>query len=199
MAVTFAILGGLALWYWGAPNQELLNPREDDAEDILADLPPARADFQEIAERYIHGIRDGNCEAAIELTWWMRERLRRNEEAETPLASQAVRDELCASIQRDDPDGFAITVEGIDDQYVLTPSMEYTILGADAGAVNLAKAPAERVWVEVRYPADGPAPRDENDSTVRVLRVGINISADGYVLKAGIQGNLDIEVPPVDK
>lgn len=199
VALVFAALGGLALWYWGAPNQELLNPRESDVEDPLSNLPAARAEFQEIAERYIAGIRDGNCAQVIDLTWWMQERLRRNAESATPQPSQVVRDELCASIQRDDPDGFKLSVEGIDDQYVLTPGIEYTIIGADEGAANLAKLPAERVWAEIRYRADESTPRDENDRAIRVLRVGINISADGYVLKAGIRGNLDIDVPSVAK
>jgi len=45
----------------------------------------------------------------------------------------------------------------------------------------------------VSYPAPTQSLKDENGTPIKWLRVGVNVSADGYVLKAGVIGNLEID------
>src|SRR5690606_8993551 len=106
-----------------------------------------------------------------------------------------LRAEMCATLERADREGYRLTVEGMDDAYLLAPAATYTILGADQGASGLAKNPIERVWMQMDYTTAGVVPRDVNDVPIATLRIGINISADGQVLKAAIRGNLEIDLP----
>jgi hypothetical protein len=57
----------------------------------------------------------------------------------------------------------------------------------------LSKPVQERVWLLVTYPAADRALCDETGKAIRSIRVGVNVSPDSYVVKAGVVGNLDID------
>jgi len=147
-----------------------------------------------IALRYAAAVQEGNDAEVIRMTWWMTERLERvrmatdNEEAwETAYQG------LCKQIGEWSVEGSQIRPEGIEDQYIFVPGATFEVAGVDAGRTNLAKEVGERTWIRVTYPVRSRAPRDRAGEAIRRLTVGVNVSRDGYVLKSGVIGNLDIE------
>ena len=196
IAIAFIAFGGLTLWYWGAPNQDFLDQQEryrrsrDGGEVAAAETPDSQA--LRIAERYLSGVRTGACSQGIALTLWMQERL----ESASGLGrdnERAAMQDLCESIKDRTMEANRLRPEGIEDQYVFTPLAQIETAGVDTGREDLIKPVMERVWFIASYPVPTQALRDENGTPIKSLRVGINVSSDGYVLKAGVIGNLEID------
>lgn len=196
----FAAFGLFSLWYWGAPNEGFLKQQEeyrraldgDDAEGVEAE----NSEAARIAFQYVSAVQSGVCARAIELTWWMQERLQFAAKNSGDGESMA-RQELCDSITVRARGGNRLRSEGVEDQYVFTPMANVEVAALDPGRQDLAKPPMERVWLRVSYPVPTQALHDENGRPIKSLRVGMSLSSDGYVLKAGAIGNLEIDFDSV--
>lgn len=192
----FAAFGLFSLWYWGAPNENFLRQQEEYRRSIDAYEPESgeagNSEAARIALEYVSAVQTGVCVRAIELTWWMQERLRFVAENSRDEKS-AARQELCDSITSRATGGNRLRPEGVEDQYVFAPMAKVEVAALDAGRQDLAKPPMERVWLRVSYPVPTQALHDENGTPIKSLRVGMSLSTDGYVLKAGATGNLEID------
>ena len=196
VAIAFAALGGLALWYWGAPNQDFLDQQEryrrshDGGEATATETPDSQA--LRIAKRYLSALQNGACAQVIELTWWMQERLHSASDLGRDNVGAAMQD-LCESIRDRTMEANRLRPAGIEDQYVFAPLAQVEVTGVDIGREDLVKPVMERVWMKVSYPVPTQALRDENGTPIKSSRVGVNVSSDEYVLKAGVIGNLEID------
>jgi hypothetical protein len=199
LVISFALFGVFSFYYWGSPTQKIkesiqLNKESSDTDEHLSEaLHPAR--YRSIAESYIRAFQAENCAEITRLTWWMQERLLFLQE-QTLDETERTRalEEMCTEVRRDRTAPHLLTVEGIADQYVLTPQSTFDILGADQSTDKLAKPAAERVWVRVSYPNKAVALKDGKTNPIKSLVIGIHISTDEYILKAGIRGNIEIDL-----
>ena len=189
VVIAFALFGGLSLWYWGPPNASIrssplwIPPAPEELEAIPEE------ELNELARRaldYADAMRNGQCEEVARMTLWIQERLRH-------LGTNTPDTDFCEEIRRRTPQGNQITDGGIEDQYLFVPGVEIVPIAVDTGRTDLARPVAQRTWLRVRYPMKSQALRDGTGVPIHSLRVGVNMTADGYVLKAGVLGNLDIE------
>jgi hypothetical protein len=201
MAVGAGAVAGLAAW-WCVSSSLSERPiipvrvtaRILPAGDAATELQAGESIYVESpATRYAQALQENNFDAVIDMTWWMHERLRFSETSLTPPQSLAgVRGELAAGLRRT-IEGNRLRPEGIEDQYIFAPGVELDVVAADAGRNDLVKPAAERVWFRVTYPFAARAPRDEAGRPIRSLVAGVNVSQDGWILKAGVLGNLEID------
>lgn len=194
--IGLAALGGFSLWYWGAPNEQFLQQQEQYRQSrdggVVAPGEVPVSESADIAQRYISAVQAGDCARAIELTWWMQERLRFAMKSGEGAQGPAMED-LCNSLKDRTAEGNYLLLEGIEDQYVFAPMAKVEVSGLDGGRQDLVKPVIERVWMLVSYPVPTQALRDENGTPIKSLIAGVNVSTDGYVLKAGVIGNLEID------
>lgn len=147
-----------------------------------------------VAWRYALAVRDSNCAEVIRMTLWMNERLDRVRAAHGDSEElEAAREALCRQIVHRAVEGNQLTAEGVEDQYIFAPGVELHLVGMDEGAAGLRRPVAERSWIRVTYPNRRRALRDQEGQPIRSIVVGVNVSQDGYVLKAGFIGNLDVD------
>jgi hypothetical protein len=100
---------------------------------------------------------------------------------------------LVESLQESAPEGNQLRFEGIEDQYVFSPAATLEIAGTDGGRSDLERPAAYRIWILVTYPERRWALLDPDRLAIRSLRVGVNVTHDGFVLKANVIGNLDVQ------
>ncbi len=194
VAIAIVALGGLSLWYWGSPNQDFLEQQElyrrsRDGVDA-ADTPDSRG--TRIAERYVSAYQSRACSQVIELTWWMQERLHAVSGLGPEERGAAMAD-LCELVKDRSMEANRLRPLGTEDQYIFAPLAQIEVTGVDDGREDLVKPVMERVWMRVSYPVPTQALRDETGVAIKSLRVGLNVSSDEYVLKAGAIGNLEID------
>ncbi|MFP4192230.1 MAG: hypothetical protein ACLFU6_09190 [Candidatus Hydrogenedentota bacterium] len=147
-----------------------------------------------VAWRYALAVRDNNCAEVIRMTLWMNERLdgvraAHGDSEELEAAWKA----LCRRISLRAIEGNQLTAEGVEDPYIFAPGVDLELMGVDKGAAGLKRPVAERSWIKVTYPDQGRALRDDEGRPIRSIVVGINVSQDGYILKAGVIGNLEVD------
>ncbi|MCP4642621.1 MAG: hypothetical protein GY851_19405 [bacterium] len=153
-----------------------------------------------IAGEYVRAVCDGRTDRVIELTQWMRERIEHVRMADgTSETLSEARDELAHRLTVRKVECNQLRQEGIEDQYVLAPGTEIVPIAVDEGRKDLAKPTAQRVWFRVSYPRPDRALRDVEGRPVRSVVVGVNVSEDGLVLKAGVAGNLDVNLASVTR
>jgi len=177
---TFIKQGGVGLRYSGTSPEAVEEKREGTIE-------------QSIAWQYATAYQEGNWDRVLALTLWAQERLQLVAEEEGEDAAAKERDVLRAAF------GTRTLVEnylrdtGVEDQYVFAPGSRIGFDSVDEGREDLELPAATRTWLKVTYPAREKALLDRESVPIHSLRVGINVSHDGYVLKANIVGNLDID------
>lgn len=146
------------------------------------------------AEAYAAALRAGEYDKVVDLTCWMQERLLRvqyqaaiteNRLSEHAELVQLLRDKTLA--------GNVLRIEGVEDQYVFAPAVHVECVRVDPGRNDLERPTRSRTWLRVAYPAQHNALRNESGAPVKALTVGVNVSKEGYVLKANVIGNLDID------
>ncbi len=150
-----------------------------------------------IAIQYARALQEGRADEVIRMTHWMQERLKRVRlRSNAPEELEAAREELRRDIQTRTLEGNRLRREGVEDKYIFKPGATFEVIGVDAREDARGDALAcpvkERTWLRVVYPSPVTALRDEAGRPVRSIVVGVNVSADGYVLKAGILGNMEI-------
>lgn len=147
-----------------------------------------------VAWRYALAVRDSNCAEVTRMTLWMNERLDRVRAAHGDSEElEAARQALCRQITHRAIEGNQLTAEGVEAQYIFAPGVDLELIGVDKGAPGLKRPVAERSWIRVTYPHRGRALRDDEGRPIRSIVVGINVSQDGYILKAGVIGNLEVD------
>ncbi|MFO7774229.1 MAG: hypothetical protein R6W89_00385 [Candidatus Hydrogenedentota bacterium] len=147
-----------------------------------------------VAWRYALAVRDSNCAEVTRMTLWMNERLDRVRAAHGDSEElEAARQALCRQITHRAIEGNQLTAEGVEAQYIFAPGVDLELIGVDKGTAGLKRPVAERSWIRVTYPHRGRALRDDEGRPIRSIVVGINVSQDGYILKAGVIGNLEVD------
>lgn len=185
---------GLMVWWGGSPYASY-RVAWLDAEKTVSD-PVIPADC--IAMRYAEAVQEGDCDEIIRMTWWITERLQRLESlGSSPTSLEAARAGICEQVQDRGVEGRRLRREGVEDQYVFAPGASIEPIHVDVGRTDLAKPVHDRTWVRVIYPAPERALLDEAGRPIRSIAVGVNVSKDGYVLKAGVIGNLDVGLSSV--
>lgn len=194
VAILFGVIGGLCLWYWGAPNADILNKPPPSQKVQKSGTSEGDKSAAAPALRYAAAWQEGNCEEIVTMTWWMQERL--NHVRSLSGDGEAVRSaeiELCADIQRHLPEKNELTPEGILDQYLFSRNTTIEVARVSEGRDDLAKPTKQSSWLQLTYQERDRAPRDESGNPIRSLDVAIYLSENGYVLKAGILGNAEID------
>ena len=195
-AIMMGALGGWGMWYWGAPIMSAQQLSATQAAPQLAAPEEAAPSGPavEAALRYAEAVALGDCPDVIARTNWVQDRLayvRRTEG--TAEADAAARDAFCQELSVRSTEGNQLTLEGVGDQYVFRPGAEWTALAVEPGSPGLERPAQARVWFRVEFPEVVRALRDTGGHPIRYIDAAVHLSADGRVLKAGVEGNLEID------
>ena len=152
------------------------------------------------AMAFARALQSNDCDEVIRLTAWMSDRLRRVAlESSDPAYVAKARKKLCEKILARPYEDNVLRKEGIEDQFVFAPGTQIEVVSKDEGRTDLRAPVAERVWIRVTYPRRETAPlapvapESPDMKPVRQWIVGVNIARqDAQVLKAAVQGNLEI-------
>ena len=146
------------------------------------------------ALRYVAAFQKAKWDDVIDVTCWMQERLLRVQmEHADPSARESARARLRERLDTRSLEENQLRAEGVEDQYVFTPDAVVVTVAVDEGQTKLERAVKSRTWFRVTYPARNRALRDDKGIPIRSVTVGVNVSADGFVLKSNVIGNLDID------
>ena len=200
--ILLSVMGGAAIWYYGAPSsrffeeQELNRQKElDEAAATGVPLRLSESTEGQLIHRYITAYQTRNCSEITQCTEWMIQRLQRiNEQTQDPAEIEEARAALCEQVLVREAGKERIDVLGIEDHYLIPQASTYKVMGADPGRTDLAKTVKERVWVMFEYSNQNTAPKTEEGEPIRQLRAGVNISTDHRVLKGAVRGNWEIDV-----
>jgi hypothetical protein len=195
--VFFSAVAGLSVWYGithaGRAGLAVYQPPATENVSEAATPTSGGAVVGGFAMEYAHAVQDNNCDAIIRMVWWMRERLDEvRAEAGDAAVIEAEQSRLCGTLSARAIEDMQLRAEGVADRYVFTPSSTLELVEVDAGQSDLARPTSGRTWIRVTYPNRSQALRDERGQAIRSIEVGVNETVDGYVLKAGVDGNLDI-------
>ena len=169
---------------------------DDDISETQVNSHDLEQQTNGVAMRYVKALQEGNCDEAIARTLWMNERIE-HARLKNPEQIAEIREELCRSLTDRRIEGNRLAEEGIEDHYVMAPGSRATPVRVDEGRDDLERPTASRVWVEVVYPKRERAPLDLNGVPIRRLVAGINVTADSYVLKASVIGNMEIDLDSI--
>jgi len=169
-------------------------PRAGEGIDLRED--PAVAESPGGA--YALALVSGDYDEAVDRTLWMTERLNRvRRQSGSEDAVTEARTALIESLSERPVSDNQISAEGVEDIYVFAPGATLRWLEQDEGRDDLEEPAARRDWIRVTYPSRARALRDINNIPIRSLVVGINTNPGGQVLKAGIIGNLDLDLDSI--
>ncbi|GMW02824.1 MAG: hypothetical protein AMXMBFR84_39600 [Candidatus Hydrogenedentota bacterium] len=144
-----------------------------------------------VAMRYARSVQSRDCEEVVRMTFWMQERIKFAMLSGQPR--ETVERELCLDLQDIKRENNVLASEGVEDKYLFATDTTLQSQGEDAGRKDLEDAPAAvREWIKVTYSNPLTALKDGQGKPIRSITVGVNVSQEGYILKAGIVGNLDI-------
>jgi hypothetical protein len=143
---------------------------------------------------YARAYQQGAWDDIIAMTCWMQQRLLRvHVQSGNAAAREEERGRLRNRLREWRVEENRLRPEGVEDQYVFTRQAVLEPAGVDAGHLYLEQPAEDRTWIRVTYPTRDQALRNDTGSPIRSLRVGVNVSPDGFVLKANVIGNLDID------
>lgn len=197
--IVLTALGGLAIWYWGAPSATFfaaqeLNRAKKDAE-TAGNAPPislGQATQESLVRRYITAYQTQDCVEISASTEWVQERLAPLLQDE-PAQFKAAQKKLCDELLHRKSGENQVEMLGIRDLYLMPTTVTYNVVGADPGRQDLVLPVLERVWIAFEYPNQATAPRSPSGKTISSLRAGINISTDSTILKGSVIGNWEID------
>jgi len=203
VAVVLGVVAGLALWFgiFGPSPGRVARDGRDTVErlgearsgDSLSSAREASLPEDNAAVQYAVALRERDVATVVERTLWMRERLERvaaETGHEDAVAQERAR--LYKSLTTWRIEENQLRAEGVDDKYLFAPEVRIEYIGTDDGELDLAEPIAQRTWLRVIYPKRSRALRDELGRPIRSVVAGINVTASGYVLKAGVLGNAEI-------
>ena len=143
---------------------------------------------------YVAGFQRAKWDDVIDVTCWMQERLLRVQmEQPYPSARESARARLRESLDARTLQENQLRAEGVEDKYVFTSEAVVVAVAVDKGQTDLERDVRSRTWFRVTYPERKRALRDDKGIPIRSVTVGVNVSADGFVLKSNVIGNLDID------
>ena len=196
------VLGGFAIWHYGAPSSKFFEEQELNRQDDLeraaeygVPLDLSEATENQLIHRYVTAYQTRNCAEIAKCTQWMIERLQAiSEQHSAPEEIEAARGKLCEDVLVRTPGNERLALLGLDDQYLIPQAVTYKVLGADPGRDDLGREVKERVWVLFEYTNKSTAPKTEDGEPIKQLRAGVNISAEHRVLKGAVKGNWEIDI-----
>lgn len=154
-------------------------------------VPPHVRDS--VAWHYASAYKEGDWPRVIALTMWMEERLdyvaRSGTSEDVDRERGVLIDQASSRLIEEN----TLRDVGVDDQYIFTPGAQLEYTTEDSGQEGLEAPVAGRTWFRVTYPNREKALLDKEGIPIRSVLVGVNVSVDGRVLKAGVVGNLDID------
>jgi gas vesicle protein len=170
----------------------LLTDRDGDpARDGTSSVPEVIE--SSVAWQYARAYQENNWEQVIAMTPWMEERLEYVARSDGPEAVSEAREALFEQLgNRNLADNY-LRDAGVEDQFLFTPGARLDYVTDDTGRDDLEAPVVRRTWIRVTYPSREKALLDRDGIPIRSLRVGVNVSEDGKVLKAGVSGNVDID------
>jgi hypothetical protein len=146
------------------------------------------------ALRYAAAFQQDAWDDVVAVTCWMQQRLVR---VQIETGSTAARDEARARLRERISDrrveGNLLRPEGVEDQYVFVSGATVEPIGLDTGRAGLEQPTKDRTWMRVTYPSRRGALRDDKGIPIRSITIGVNVSTEGFALKANVIGNLDID------
>ncbi|MFP4500664.1 MAG: hypothetical protein ACLFTT_06660 [Candidatus Hydrogenedentota bacterium] len=145
------------------------------------------------ALRYAEAYAGGDWDYVIDHTLWMRERIGYVRSEQGADAVEAVRLELARHASQRTVAENHFRAGGVGDAYILRPEVRLRVVRTDAGRDDLAAPAAGRAWLRVVYANRDNALLDAAGFPLRAVTVGVNVSAEGYVLKAAVYGNLEVD------
>jgi hypothetical protein len=190
------IVAGFTVRAMRADTEKTERPTEEKTSSESTPAPEsagAKSIEGSAAWQYAVACRDGDWERVLASTLWIRDRLEFVQQTDGAQAIAAERDRLIAELGTRTVADNRLTEEGVEDQYVFSPGAEIEYESVDAGRGGLDAPVARRTWLRVTYPLREKSLLDADGLPIRSLRVGINVSHDGYVLKGNVIGNLDID------
>ena len=215
--MSVGIVAGLAFW-WLSGSMGLRQRPAPAPREVPSDIPGGAADMAaaeagtgglspdvaaalgdtEIGDAaalgYVAAFQRAKWDDVIDVTCWMQERLLRVQmENADPSARESARTRLRERLDSHRLEENQLRAEGVEDQYVFTPDAVVVPVAVDAGQSKLERAVKSRTWFRVTYPERNRALRDDKGIPIRSVTVGVNVSADGFVLKSNVIGNLDID------
>lgn len=146
-----------------------------------------------VSWKYARAYQEGQWTFVIDSTLWMKERLEFVARSGDPESVDEERNLLIVQVSTRRISDNHLAQVGVDDQYVFTPGATLNFVVDDEGRDDLAAPVARRTWLNVNYPVREKALLDHEGFPIRSVNVGVNISEQGDVLKAGVVGNLDID------
>lgn len=194
-AILVGALGGWGMWYWGPPIMSAQPRPPAQAAPMMAVIEAAPSGpAVEAALRYADAVALADCPDVIARTQWMQDRLAYVQRTEgTPEADAAAREDFCRRMSVRSTEGNQLSLEGVGDQYLFRPGGQWTPFAVEPGSPGLEKPAQARVWFRVQFPDVVRALRDAAGHPIRSLDAAVHLSADGFVLKAGVEGNLEID------
>lgn len=195
-----ALMGAGAGWSVLALTRSVSNPPDFHSENASPQrfaTPPVAVDSEALSEtpggRYALSLVQGDYEAVVDQVLWMNERLNRIRlQTGDEEAVFAARADLLEGLGRRTVAENQLTPEGVEDKYVFAPGAMLEWLAQEDGRDDLEAPAARSDWIAVRYPSRARALRDEENIPIHRIVVGVHTDRGGQVLKAGVEGNLDI-------
>ncbi len=164
------------------------------ADPASGDDAPTAVAADPVALRFVQAYQAQDWDTVIDLTCWMQERLMYvQSHSADPNAREIERMRLREELASRPPERNRLEAEGIEDKYVFLPEAAVKTVEKDEGDTELERPVASRTWFEVTYPQREAALYDERGLPVKSIVVGVSVSADGFVLKANVIGNLDVD------
>jgi len=143
------------------------------------------------ALEYARAMQEDDWDEVVRRTWWMRARLDRVQaEGQDPAEARRA---LIREVSDRDPLRNRLRSGDIADQYIFTAGAQFEVLLVDEGEEDLEPLAMGRAWMRVLYARKDRAPLNAMGLPIRSLVAGVNVDSQGFVLKAGISGNLNID------
>lgn len=152
-----------------------------------------------IALRYAKAYQTGEWETILDTTEWMRQRMNRiRSKAAAEDEIERTKIELKRRILERPEEGNILREEGIEDALVFRPEAKVELIGIDKGRDDLEKPVRGRAWLRVTYLKPERAPIGPKGIPIHAMDVGLNVSQEGTILKAGIKGNSEVDMGSID-
>ncbi len=175
-------------------NQLTSSPVEEPAAEPVSEQGTDTLVENRVALEYARAYQEGNWDLVVEKTLWMQERLERVQlETGKPEARGQAKAQLVAQLEKWDLAQNQLRLEGVEDRYIFAPGVRLEVLRQDEGQTGLERPVKHRTWIRVTYPSRSRALTDQMGLPIHGLTVGVNVSEEGMILKAGVVGNLDID------
>ena len=190
------LIGGMAGAVVGVTVKFLISPRASSHDSVLGSSTEgavAQAVQDSAVWKYARACQEGQWAYVVDSTLWMQERLEFVARSGGPESVDEERKLLIEQVSTRSIADNHLAKVGVEDQYVFTPGAVLEFVADDEGRDDLVAPVARRTWLNVTYPLREKALLDRQGFPIRSLYVGVNVSEQGHVLKAGVVGNLDVD------